>query len=466
MVISMKIFSEKYIERRDEYIPKLAGEISAKYSPQELARLVVPTQTIDDYLFVTGDNFPSDNSVNVLLRNARELVTPGHEYTRTYGSSHADISYLEELVRETFDSAYAISYIAISEQANLEGRQISEDEKQDYAFGIAANLLAKVPKIIDWHRWNVFASLKDPAIWSSAVRTGIPQDIIEQLEKSEFPKYVMTSLKAGDTKHYLNFLAENGLRNKYSLLVQLIDSSYDGPKSLLNHYIANQLAKPEISLEDLAAKPLYLIPEKIHQITRKLGLDSHPEADVGYGIFIDHVSGTIVIGQTGVVGRFADFAGGGIVLGGLTRRPTDRHPILGEGISIGTGTNFFGPLNVGDYSNFGVNSSVIGYVNFGKECRIGSDVDIGSYRLSNPNKNNGKPGKIILENNVIVGDGVTIFNAESENLVIPSGNIIEPKSYIEGIDGKPVLVERPHGEYLRQLIRDEARSILNDLLTK
>ena len=108
---------------------------------------------------------------------------------------------------------------------------------------------------------------------------------------------------------------------------------------------------------------------------------------------------------------------------------------------------FFGPIVIGDYSRFGVNSIIIGYIRFGNECRVGSDVDIGSY--NSLNGNNSRPGQIIFENGVIVGDGSTILNTGEEDLVIGEEFKIKPKSYVVGVNGKPQLVERPHNSEIR-----------------
>ena len=444
-----EIFNDRYYSRRNQYTHQLAGEITAKYSPQDFSRIVVPNQSIENYLAVTGNNFPSKESINVLLGNTRELVTPGHHYTRQYevGRDNQTQESVNELVKKTFDAVYAISYISIAEKARSESSSLSQSDIEENAFAAAANFIAKIPDFIEWHRWNVFAHLKDPAIWSNAVREGISLEDIARLENTDFPKSVMDSLTQGNTQPYQDLLNTIGAGNKYPLLLNLVDSRYDGPKSLLNHYIAHQLAVPDTKSGDLKPNALYLIPELIQEINSALGLDAHPEAKIGYGELIDHERGTVVIGQTGIVGNYWDFAGGGIVLGGLSRKPSQRHPILGNGISIGTSTMFFGPIVIGDYSRFGVNSIIIGYIRFGNECRVGSDVDIGSY--NSLNGNNSRPGQIIFENGVIVGDGSTILNTGEEDLVIGEEFKIKPKSYVVGVNGKPQLVERPHNSEIR-----------------
>jgi serine O-acetyltransferase len=100
------------------------------------------------------------------------------------------------------------------------------------------------------------------------------------------------------------------------------------------------------------------IPRMLSQFNRFFtGLEIHPGATIGKGIFIDHGAG-IVIGETAVLGdRCVLFHN--VTLGGTGKHTGKRHPTVGSDVFIGTGSTLLGPIHVGDNVKIGANSFVV-----------------------------------------------------------------------------------------------------------
>jgi serine O-acetyltransferase len=83
--------------------------------------------------------------------------------------------------------------------------------------------------------------------------------------------------------------------------------------------------------------------------TRKItGIDIHPAAQIGHGVFIDHGMG-LVIGETAVVGDGCVLYHG-VTLGANTFEKIDRHPKLGKNVIVYAGATLIGPIHIGDDS--------------------------------------------------------------------------------------------------------------------
>ena len=87
------------------------------------------------------------------------------------------------------------------------------------------------------------------------------------------------------------------------------------------------------------------------------GVDIHPGATIGEGLFIDHAIG-VVIGETAEIGDDVSIYHG-VTLGGLTLSKGKRHPTVGDRVMIGAGAKLLGPLNVGHDSRIGANAVVV-----------------------------------------------------------------------------------------------------------
>lgn len=103
----------------------------------------------------------------------------------------------------------------------------------------------------------------------------------------------------------------------------------------------------------------YMIARWISQTGRFwTGIEIHPGACIGSGLFIDHGSG-IVIGETAVIGNECTIYHG-VTLGGTGKeKKRKRHPTLGDRVLIGAGAKILGPINIGDNVLVGANSVVL-----------------------------------------------------------------------------------------------------------
>ena len=97
----------------------------------------------------------------------------------------------------------------------------------------------------------------------------------------------------------------------------------------------------------------------LSQMARKLtGIEIHPGATIGEGLFIDHGMG-VVIGETAIVGEDVTIYHG-VTLGGTTLdKGRKRHPTIGDRVVIGAGAKVLGAIVVGDDSRIGANSVVV-----------------------------------------------------------------------------------------------------------
>ena len=90
---------------------------------------------------------------------------------------------------------------------------------------------------------------------------------------------------------------------------------------------------------------------------RKTGIDIHPGATIGQGLFIDHGTG-VVIGETAVIGDNVTLYQG-VTLGGTGKNTGKRHPTIGNGVTIGAGAKVLGPITLGNHVKVGAGSIVL-----------------------------------------------------------------------------------------------------------
>ena len=102
----------------------------------------------------------------------------------------------------------------------------------------------------------------------------------------------------------------------------------------------------------------YLMARFISQLSRFLtGIEIHPGAKIGRGLFIDHGIG-VVIGETCEIGDNV-LIYQGVTLGGTGKDAGKRHPTIGNNVMIGAGVKVLGPIKVGDNSRIGAGSVVL-----------------------------------------------------------------------------------------------------------
>jgi len=125
-------------------------------------------------------------------------------------------------------------------------------------------------------------------------------------------------------------------------------ATWPGIHALLSHRVAH-------ALQD-AGMPL--LPRLLATFTRTLtGIEIHPAARIGEGLFIDHGAG-VVIGETADIGNDVTLYQG-VTLGGTGFATGKRHPTVQDNVTIGSGAKLLGPITIGHGAKIGANSVVI-----------------------------------------------------------------------------------------------------------
>jgi len=124
--------------------------------------------------------------------------------------------------------------------------------------------------------------------------------------------------------------------------------AWPGVQALLAHRLASRLH----------GAGLPLLPRLIATATRSLtGIEIHPAAEIGPGLFIDHGMG-VVIGETAKLGADVTIYQG-VTLGGTGFATGKRHPTVEDCVTIGSGAKLLGPIVVGHGAKIGANTVVI-----------------------------------------------------------------------------------------------------------
>ncbi|MGN1203460.1 MAG: serine O-acetyltransferase EpsC [Lachnospiraceae bacterium] len=113
----------------------------------------------------------------------------------------------------------------------------------------------------------------------------------------------------------------------------------------------------------------------------KTGIEIHPGAQIGKGLFIDHGHG-VIIGETAIIGDNVTLYQG-VTLGGTGKEHGKRHPTLGNNVMVSAGAKVLGSFTIGENSKIGAGSVVL------EEVPPNSTVV-------------GVPGRVVKRNNVSV----------------------------------------------------------------
>lgn len=123
---------------------------------------------------------------------------------------------------------------------------------------------------------------------------------------------------------------------------------YSGLHALIFYRISHSILKAGVPF----------LPRFISQLARFFtGIEIHPAATIGQGLFIDHGMG-VVIGETSIVGDNVTLYQG-VTLGGTGKEKGKRHPNIGDNVVIGTGAKVLGNITIGDNSYIGANAVVL-----------------------------------------------------------------------------------------------------------
>jgi serine O-acetyltransferase len=125
------------------------------------------------------------------------------------------------------------------------------------------------------------------------------------------------------------------------------------------------------------------------------GIEIHPAAKLGPGLFIDHGMG-LVIGETAEVGENVSLLQG-VTLGGTSVRREKRHPTLGDNVTVGAGAAILGGFTIGAGSRIGAGSVVVrevpensvvvgvpGRVTYRDGRRVHGEIDLNQVDLPDP----------------------------------------------------------------------------------
>ena len=109
---------------------------------------------------------------------------------------------------------------------------------------------------------------------------------------------------------------------------------------------------------DLWHRHIPFLPRFLSHIARFLtGIEIHPGATIGQGVFIDHGMG-VVIGETAIIGDYC-LIYQNVTLGGTGKEIGKRHPTLGHSVIVGAGAKVLGNIEIGDHVRIGAGSIVL-----------------------------------------------------------------------------------------------------------
>ncbi len=132
-------------------------------------------------------------------------------------------------------------------------------------------------------------------------------------------------------------------RNNFEVLLL-----YSGLHAVILHRLANYLFRHK----------LFFLARLVSQTSRHLtGIEIHPGATIGKGLFIDHGMG-VIIGETTVIGDDCTIYQG-VTLGGTGKETGKRHPTLGNNVMVGSGAKVLGPFKVGDGAKIAAGAVVL-----------------------------------------------------------------------------------------------------------
>ena len=145
-------------------------------------------------------------------------------------------------------------------------------------------------------------------------------------------------------KEEINVIRERDPAIKSNMEVFL----YPSFKVILRYRVAHKLY----------LKKHYFLARWISQrAARKTGIEIHPGATIGKGLFIDHGSG-VIIGETAILGDNVTLYQG-VTLGGTGKEQGKRHPTLEDNVMVSAGAKVLGSFTIGENSKIGAGSVVL-----------------------------------------------------------------------------------------------------------
>lgn len=203
---------------------------------------------------------------------------------------------------------------------------------------------------------------------------------------------------------------------------------YPGFHAVCFHRLAHWLYKKE----------MFFIARLVSQISRFLtGVEIHPGAVIGKGLFIDHGMG-VVIGETAEIGDNCTIYHN-VTLGGTGKDVGKRHPTIGNNVLISTGAKILGPFKVGDNSRIGANAVVL------------SEVEPNTTVV-------GVPGKAVRRGNKKISPSF-----ELDHVNIPDPVAQELCKIIQRIENLENIAAKEHGIKIDETIKKMPREIFEEM---
>ena len=390
------LFDRQYEKRKRDLLNQIVERLRPEYSAEELAALRIDRVNPAILSQRSGRGFVNRDILETVLGNLLECVAPGsHNALDPRDQRHDFVAALGEMADQVY-AMVAQSHLAVG----------ADEQIEDRALAATYALLWELPRLKRRALWNRFASLKDPAVWDAYLRQVCGVDD-EALMALDFATQVDAAIAARDLASYRQFLAQFRCDGVFGYQMQLVMSTYPGWRVLFYHDVAHALTRtgPPEDAPAIARCPVPLLPRAISELGgRYYQADLHPETQIGDANFLDHPHRGLTTGQTGVIGSGCHILP--CTLGGLTRRLHRRHPEIGDCVFIGTDADLFGPVRIGDHSVIGPSVEIYGNVETGAR------------------------GRIILGDDVSVGDGTVIENRLETDLHIPDRAQIPARSLV------------------------------------
>ena len=204
---------------------------------------------------------------------------------------------------------------------------------------------------------------------------------------------------------------------------------YPGFQALVLHRISHKLWNYKLPL----------LPRVLSQLTRNItGIEIHPGAKIGRGVFIDHGMG-VVIGETSEIGdRCLLYQG--VTLGGTGKDSGKRHPTLQENVVVGAGAKVLGAIKIGSNTRIGAGSVVV--KNVEKNCTVV-----------------GIPGRVVHQSGVNINPLAHSALPDAEGSVIK--NLMDRIDHLENhIIGLQDLIEKTNiSTKKKQILINESQSL-------
>ena len=184
--------------------------------------------------------------------------------------------------------------------------------------------------LIEWNRGYDFVSYRRRSLFCS-----VPLYLFDKERKMGIISYI---------KEEIQVIRERDPAIKSNMEVFL----YPSFKVILRYRLAHKLY----------LKGHYFWARWISQrAARKTGIEIHPGATIGKGLFIDHGSG-VIIGETTVIGDNVTLYQG-VTLGGTGKEKGKRHPTLEDNVMVSAGAKILGSFTIGENSKIGAGSVVL-----------------------------------------------------------------------------------------------------------